>query len=50
MKNNYTIAEKAENDKNFIINPKAEVIKKNNYVYIFTFEYLLKNGLLYRIK
>ena len=30
----------------FIINPKAESIEKNNHVYIFTFEYLLKNGLL----
>ena len=46
MKNNYTIFKKEEKDKNFIINPKAEDIKKNNYIYIFTFEYLLKNGLL----
>ena len=47
MKHNYAMAEKTTKDiTNFIINPKAKDIKKNNNIYIFTFEYLLKNGLL----
>ena len=46
IKNNYTTAKKGMDDKNVIINPKAEDITKNNNVYIFTYEYLLKNGLL----
>ena len=47
MENNYTNYNIKKNDiDDFKINPKAEDIEKNNYVYIFTFEYLLKNGLL----
>ena len=46
IKNNYATAKKGMDDKNVIINPKAEDITKNNNVYIFTYEYLLKNGLL----
>jgi hypothetical protein len=40
---------KSNNQQNFIINPNAEDIKQNNEnkdVYIFTYEYLIKNGLL----
>ena len=44
MENNYTnyIIKKKDID-DFKINPKAEDIEKHNYVYIFKFEYLLKN-------
>ncbi len=43
---------KSINQQNFIINPKAEDIKPNNEntdVYIFTYEYLIKNGLLFEL-
>ena len=43
---------KSINQQNFIINPKAEDIKPNNEntdVYIFTYEYLIKNGLLLKL-
>ena len=43
---------KSTNPQNFIINPKAEDIKPNNEntdVYIFTYEYLIKNGLLFEL-
>ena len=47
MEKNYTnYQNKRGGVDDFIINPKVESIEKNNHVYIFTFEYLLKNGLL----
>ena len=52
IKYNYGLVEKANKNKeytnftNFIINPTAGDIQKNNYAYIFTYDYLLKNGLL----
>ena len=48
MKKNYRKV-KSNDQQNFIINPNAEDIKQNNEnkdVYIFTYEYLIKNGLL----
>ena len=51
MNKNY-IKVKSNNQQNFIINPNAEDIKQNNEnkdVYIFTYEYLIKNGLLLKL-
>ena len=51
MNKNYRKVQ-SNNQQNFIINPNAEDIKQNNEnkdVYIFTYEYLIKNGLLFEL-